>query len=355
AFTVTVHVDGPRSVAAQMYEAEYPGLELYNPDTGWRFAGEVTRAEWRRSSTGDDITFVGRDFQGFLNDRVLYPNTGDVTSAWSTRSYNTARASTMALAEMRSNAGDTSLGGRGLFGLTIGTDPVAGPILSYTIKNQVMLEAFQTWFADSDYTFRLGLIRPGNIGNVANLHFEVFKRPTSQLFMSPRLGNMEAFVITDEPGRPTHYIGVGRVIDDENPDAVQRYVIEAGTPQTDWKTRRREVLYSRPSSIDVDLFSEADQARLNTGATRSIQIEGAEVTGYGHKVGLGWYIPVQVGLFGDGAKEYLPVKASTVTLADSGAFQRTVDIGGLSESTEQRLYNAIGATTRRLNRLEQEL
>ena len=341
AWTATAPIPGPQSVAARMRDAAFPCIEIWDPDTDWRYWGIIDEPEEVLTSTGGDfITFRGIDATALLADRLIWPDTNVVTDWHEIRRY-TGPASTLALQEVQANA---AAGARAITGIQLAADPALGPTVDFQATGQNLLETIGAWFEGSANTWTFRLARAGQ---TAALEFRVFARPSSQVVVSPNSGTFKQLRVGETASTGSHVVGVGQVIDENAPEPQPRHVVEAGTPETDWRTRRVEVLMSRPSLGPVDLFSEAALLRNRNAGQRTVQVTGLEVNGYGRDLDLGWLVPVTVGQGLAAERVDLPVTSTRLTMRlneETGQMQemRTIDLGRRVPEGPGQVFDAIG-------------
>ena len=338
---------GPQSAAALLETATYPGLEVWDPETGWRFAGYANSIRRVDVDGTDSIAASGLAFQALLDTRRMYPDPADVTNFWSQRSL-TGLASTNAIAEVISQAGGTAILERQLFGLQLGTDPLTGPTIDYVADGgDTLLQAFSSWFSGTDHLFRLRLDR-STVDLTSNLLFEVLERPVAEIGIAPELGNVEEKIVETKAATVTHVIGVGEEIG----GGPNREVIESGEAETDWTNRRVEAVVNRPGSDAQQTFDEATRYRRARQSSVSVQLRGVRVDRYGADLDLGWYVQVALGESFNAVTELLPVTRSTVQSLPSGGYERVVDVGAAVLDGVDRTYDTVGRLLSRLERVE---
>lgn len=342
---------GATSTATALRLATWPGIEVVDEDTGWRFGGFLTgRGIRKKGNEPTHAVFRGLDFQGWLQGWLAWPDSADVDNFWkrvlgsgltlSTSIHNLAvftfGASALPERQMPAVAG-------------IGVDdPNGGPSPTWLVEGQPFLELVRGWCTDQPYTVRLQLARP--TGSTGELRFSATARPiVNRLFEAEtgRLGDIE----TDETAAlASRAITMGA---EDGVEAGSRYVSDQVAPSTDWRFRYWERFRERPSLEQAELDIETVDWLAELGPTTSVDLGELEIgSGWGREIDLGWFADVRVEP-GSAALVSTTVAASTLTV-QGGRTRRTVSLGNENLTPQESMAHQLAAMAQRVKRLERE-
>jgi hypothetical protein len=361
-------------VARLLLAATNPGIELWDPNTDWRYGGFLTRYQIVRTPSEHTLILHGLDFQAELSRRLDRPAAS--LAAWDApvtpvSSSITTAARTLVI----NNAGPSAPAIRRIPNLTIGPNPGAGFIVDREPNGQPLLERFKDWFTDFTHTAQLRLLRTiTDTGDTPSLHFSTPARPVAtRLSLSPGSASLGTFRTSEEAAGATE-IAVLTGFENMSGYRDTRWgvtfgpsgvVIGAttGTP-TDWRWHRSEAFFARPGlgeDGDTDVVDqEISNLAVENDATRSVSFSGVEVDGYGRDIDVGWLVNAAIDptLDESGEASYvqLPVVASTITFLPQEGWRRTVDVGAevLSDGPAA-IYDRLARLTRRIRDIERNL
>lgn len=342
---------GATSTATALRLATWPGIEIVDEDTGWRFGGFLTgRGIRKKGNEPTHAVFRGLDFQGWLQGWLVWPDSADVGRMWikaigqglslTTAIHNAAVFNFGASARVERQMPDVA-------GIGV-DDPNGGPSPTWFAENQPILELFRGWCADQPYTVRLVLARPD--GDGGELRFSCKARPTvNRLFEAEtgRLGDIE----TDEAAAlASRAISMG---DEDGVETGSRYVSDQVAPSTDWRFRYWERFRERPSLTQAELDIETIDWLAELGPTTSVELGEIEVgSGWGREIDLGWFADVRTEP-GSSTLVSTTVAASTLTV-EGGRVRRTVSLGDENLTPQEQMNQQLAAMAQRVRRLERE-
>ena len=353
AWSVSVHYDEGFGEVVDMLAADFPGVEFYDPDTGWRFGGFLTKVVEHRTATARTVTLSGSDFQALLNYYLEWPDSEDPFGWWANTTVAANSSLTRAAyAVVRQNLGDFAEPERQLAGLALASDPGLGTDTQHRAKGDPILDLLRPSFVNTDLTCSLRLVRgfTSGVGPTASIEFKADARPVSDQIIDIETGTVETITNTLEADVATYIIGMGAEI----PPGPQRYMHVAGGLGNNWRFRHREQFISRPGEIQDGIEAAVDDVFRESIRGQRVKVTGAEVGGYGSTIGIGWLVKVRVGE-GIGA-EFLeaPVVASTLSFTGGDGWRRSVDIGTESAEGPQLILDRVAQYRRDLRHIENE-
>lgn len=359
AWTLEIPLDRDgSSIARRLADATKPGIELHDPDTGWRFGGYLRKRTTRRTARKSSVVFTGRDFQSLLANRLNWPFSTTPLNAWATIYNPDLSVTTVAHNTMYFVCGPGALSYRQIPNLRLGTDPNGGANVTQTRhKHATLIDRFRTYFEGSGYTYRLRLNRDevGSIAPRSDIVFDTFERPTASIVLDTKLGNIGQLDEIVEANEATFVIAMGAEVDD-GPERLVSVAPEGD--YTDWEREYTERFMNRPSTDQLDsLAAEANNELAAARRGRSVVVAGANVAGFGRDVDLGWNIDVAVDASFAAQTVTLPVVGSKLTYSTNAGWRRTIDVASNSSALEgpAALRQSIADLERQLRDLESEL
>lgn len=330
---------------------DWPGIEVYDPADGSRFAGFVTRRGIRASAeTGPIAWFRGLDFKGWMAGWLAWPNPNDPGDFW----IPTGTSGNLSLTSSMHNQAGVTFGPtapveRRMPGATgfLVNDPNAGPAPAWTVEGQDLLSLFRGWCTGTDYTFDLRLNRPSVTGG--ELLFSTPTRGTVEEPFDLVSGSYAGYDASEVAALASRAISMGG--EDSGPGAApgERLTTDQITPSTDWRSRYWEVFRDRSGLDQTQLDSETADWLAELGATESIDVSDALAVGYGTLVNLGWYVDVKLD---DDFAITTTVSATTLRAVGGGQPIRTLSFGSEALTPEELALERLARVARRVARLE---
>lgn len=347
------HAGGP---AEALLSATWPGLEIFDSATNWRWGGYLTAATMIMADGVETARFVGKDFQAELAARLEWPDSGDPGNWWQNTEAGTVPRTTDAQTMVYFNVGPGALAYRRLQGLTggglvFGTDLAAGSPQARRIKGLPLIEVLRSLFWGTEWTARLRLVRNAASG-APSLLFETPARATATTVLDAKRGAFGSVEHTTAAFPATHFIAMGGEID-PGPDRLVR--TGPGIIGADWRFRHSEVFLNRPAAEDASILNDEILSAYTEQALVSVKVDQAQVEGYGRDLDLGQLVPVRFGTSFGSTSTTLPVVASTLTFDPNKGWTRTVDLGTERLSNEGVVMSSLAAIARRARQLEAEL
>ncbi len=340
------------SVATKLRLATWPGIEIVDEDTGWRFGGFLTgRGIRREGNTPTHAVFRGLDFQGWLQGWLAWPDSSDVDRFWARVVASAALSLTTGIHNLATfTFGSSALAERQMPDVAgIGVDdPNGGPAQSWIVEGQPFLELVRGWCVDQPYTVRLVLARPD--GDGGELRFSAKARPTVNRLFEADTGSLGDMEVDEAAALASRAISMG---EEDGVEPGSRYVSDQVTPSTDWRNRYWEAFRERPSLAQTELDIETIDWLYEMGPTSSVQLGEIEIgSGWGRDMDIGWFADVRIE---PGSSTLLPttVAASTLTV-EGGQVRRTVSLGEENLTPQELMAQQLAAMAQRVRRLERE-
>ncbi len=343
-------------VGAAMLAAAWPGIEVVDRDTGWRFGGYLTDATVIVDDDGtEQLRLLGRDFQSDLAAWLEWPESTTPDEWWAITYGGTIAATSDAHNTVRLNAGTAAaaIGRPTIYGLTMGVNPAAGAAKARRLKGEPLLDVMRFLFADStEWTARLRLVRAVN-GDGA-VQFDTPARTVAPIVLDAKRGTFGKIEHTTSAAKSTWVLAMGAEVEPVvNPG--ERYVAIVSTTETTWRTRHRETALNRPATDDTDALGDEALAVLNDPDVRrrqSAKVDAARVEGYGRDIDLGWLVDVHLGPAFTPTTVRLPVVASTLRFTTGDGWVRTIDLGTETLQGPAALQASIARTRAQLRQVE---
>ena len=336
----------------------WPGIELHDPGTGWRFGGYLTSWTIVVDENGvETLRLVGSDFQTDLANYLEWPVAANPEEWWVQTVGGTLPRTSDLHNSVDLNCGPAvaTIGRQPIYGLEHGPDPAGGDPLPRRLKGEPLMAVAKALLWGTAWTARLHLIR-GDDGSPVML-FETPGRPLAPVVLDVKRGSFGSVELTWQAAAVTDCIGMGAEITPVVvPDA--RQVLRNYGFQADWRERHREAFINRPASDDIDaLATDVNEAVEGpAGAwSRSVKVDSVRVDGWGRDIDLGWLVDVHLGSAFTPSTVRLPVVASTLTFSPEAGWIRTADVGAESLSGPASIYATIARARYQLRQLEADI
>lgn len=353
-------------VGAALLAADWPGIEVIDRDTTWRFGGYLTDYAVIIDDDGtESLRLLGRDFQSDLAAWLEWPNSGTPDEWWATVYAGTLPATSDAHNTVFFNAGAGAPTGRArIDGLVQGANPVAGPPKARRLKGEPLLTVMRFLFADSiDWTARLTMQR--TVAGDGFVQFDTPPRghpdtvgsqggPVAPIILDARRGTFGKVEHTTSAAKATWVLAMGAEVEPVVTPG-ERLVAISGSVEASWRYRHRELFLNRPATDDTAaLGDEAVAAQLDpeSWARRSAKVDSARVEGFGRDIDLGWMVDVHLGPQFTPATVRLPVVASSLQFTPDGGWVRTVDLGVESLKGPAAVYASIARARAQIRQVE---
>lgn len=321
----------------------WPGIEVHDPDTGWRFGGYLT--SWRIVVDDDGVEtlrLVGKDFQSDLAGWLEWPEYTNVYEWWTTTVGGTLPRTTDVRNMVELHAGSAAAPGRPrIYGLTLGPDPAGGDPMPRRLKGESLLDVARTLLWGTAWTARLRLQRDAN--GVPSMVLDTPARPVAPIKLDVKRGTVGRLELGAHAAEATWVIGMGAEVSPVvTPD--ERIVTYETQFEADWRERHRERWINRPATDDFEALA-AEVATLANGPEstwgRSAKVDQVRVDGYGRDLDLGWLVDVHLGATFQPPVVRLPVVASTLDFTPERGWVRTVDVGVESLEGPAAMYATV--------------
>lgn len=346
-------------IGAGLLAGTWPGVELYDPDTGWRFGGYLT--DWTVLVDQDGIEtlqLIGNDFQSDLAAYLEWPDSELAENWWMGTVGGTVQRTTDLHNTVANNAGPgASASARPpIPGLTFGVDPAGGAPLPRRLKGEPLLTVARSLLWGTSWTARLHLVRAITNGAPSML-FETPARPLASIVLAVKRGTLGRMSYTTSAAAVTDCVGMGYEIDpDLSPG--ERLVLRNYGFQADWRERHRESFINRPAADGLEaLAADVNEAVEGPdGAwSRAAKVDSARVDGYGRDVDLGWLVDVDLGPVFSPSTVRLPVVASSLEFTPATGWVRTIDVGVESLSGPPAILARIARERARIRQIENDI
>lgn len=345
-------------IGAALMAATWPGIELHDPETGWRFGGYLTSWTVIVDDDGaETLRLTGRDFQSDLAGWLEWPEPATADEWWAYTIGGTIAATSDAHNTVKLNAGSLAAPGRPLIdGLVMGVNPAGGAPKARRLKGEPLLDVMRFLFAGStDYTARLRLMRSGTGDGF--VQFDTPARQLATLVLNVKRGTFGRVEVSKVAADATWVVGMGAEVEPVV-TAGERLVSISSTVEFDWTVRHRELALNRPATDDATaLGAEVSAAQLDPDSWRRtvVKVDSARIDGWGRDIDLGWLVDVQLGPTFTPSTVRLPVVASTLTFTPEAGWVRTVDVGTETLTGPAALYASIARTRAALRQVEADI
>lgn len=275
--TMSGHVD----MAAEL-QREGWGIDVVDEYGRPVLAGVVDWFQEKWDGKSRVLTLRGFDDNLLLRDRVAHPQPTSTAPPYSTDAYDvmTAKASTVLRSYVSRNLGPSAIGPRKVAGLTLGADPLIGPLITARARWTNLLE------------FEQGLALIGGLGfRIARVdgefEFQVYEPVdrSDRVVFSVENGNLESYTRTVERSSANYvYAGGGG-------ELVGRTIREGGDSAeiVRWGRRVEKFADQRHTTDATELDQEIARALEEGRGTTSLELStvDAEGSAYGVDYALG--------------------------------------------------------------------
>lgn len=345
-------------VGAALLAATWPGIELHDPETGWRFGGYLT--SWTVIVDGDGaetLRVAGRDFQSDLAAWLEWPEVTTPDEWWAYTIGGTIAATSDAHNTVKFNAGYLAATDRPqIYGLQFGTNPAAGAPKARRLKGEPLLDVMRFLFADSlEWTARLRFMR--SAAGDGFVQFDTPARQLSTVVLNVKRGTFGRVEVARSAAQATWVLGMGAEVEPVVTPGERVVAITSATEQ-DWRYRHREAAINRPATdSNAALGDEVFAVMIDPDSwyRQSVKVDSARIDGWGRDIDLGWLVDVQLGPTFTPSTARLPVVASTLTFTPEAGWVRTVDVGTETLDGPAALYASIARTRAALRQVEADI
>ena len=374
-WSITLPARGLDAPAYRWLNAPNPGIEVFDPNTEFRFGGPARKATRRHDRNRTTVTISGVDFQALLGSRLAWPNPQNLSDWWKsqdpegeTRYPDPPLTRSMPLTSaafwlVDQNMGPSALLQRQLASLTYGPDFAAGGTKSFKSVGEPLLAVLREWFTDSPFGAGLRFKRDQvGAGTPGTLLFECGARPYSQFALTD--ATVDEWVVEDTAAEGTWVLAMGGTdkdrieleraalgLGEDDSDPTMRFLTELADPLVDqtWLRPYNEVFLNR-SSLAFDLVTggplieaATDELRRK-GPKRSLHIPDVTVETFGQDLHIGWLVPTAVLSESVGAVapvwNHLPVSRFRYHQDENGEL-RTIDVGEKLGSPADGIFDSI--------------
>lgn len=344
-------------VGANLISATWPGIEVVDRDTGWRFGGYLTDFTVAVDEDGTEtLRLLGRDFQSDLAGWLEWPEVTTPDEWWAITYGGTIPLTSDAHNTVKFNAGHLATSGRArIDGLTMGTDPAAGDPKARRLKGEPLLDVMRFLFADSgDWTARLRLVR--DVAGNGSVRFDTPARTVAPIVLDARRGTAGKVEVTTSAAKATWVVGMGAEIEPVV-TAGERLVRITSTIEIDWRYRHRERFVNRPATDDgTALGDEIFSVMIDPDSWKrqTAKVDSARVDGYGRDIDLGWLVDVHLGPIFTPSTVRLRVAASSLEFTPAVGWVRTVDLGTESLDGPAAIQASIARARAQIRQVESD-
>jgi hypothetical protein len=352
----------------------YPlaGVEITDPDTGWRFAGPLTEYELIDRPGASRVILRGKDQMARLGDWLEWPDNLSADRWWEHQTVTfesvTSTAAIIVLFNLLEPGGIGAT--RTMPHLVVPREIPAGAPKPITSAGDPILTRLREWFDGTPWTCRLRMVRSGDgVTGTPSLEFWAGARPDALAVVRTGQGEVRTKVAAAKATRviamgDTYPAGVAyeraaQGLPPEAPDPPVRYVVDAGDQARGdhWTTPYIERFESRPSSDHLTLTAEAVDAVNAARSTVTVTVTDVDLGAYGPSgtVDLGARVAVEA-LSADPelvvpAWSYLPVTQMRLS-ATPGEERREITLGTTSGNVGDIVFDAVRSVAARLGRVE---
>lgn len=343
-------------VGAAMLAVDWPGIEVVDRDTGWRFGGYLTDHTVIIEDDGtESLRLLGKDFQSDLSGWLEWPEPTTPDEWWAVTYGGTIPATSDAHNTMLLNTGPSAAAnGRPVIdGLTFGPNPAAGAPKARRLKGEPLLAVMRFLFADStEWTARLRMVRDV-MGNGA-VQFDTPARQLAQIVLDARRGTFGRVEHTTSAARATWVLAMGAEVEPVVTPG-ERLVAITSTIENNWRVRHREVAINRPATDDLTALGAEVSSVLfdpESWKRQTARVDSARVEGFGRDIDLGWLVDVHLGPQFTPTTVRLPVVAAGLRFTPQGGWVRTVDLGAETLTGPSAIYASIARMRAQIRQVE---
>ena len=342
-------------VGADLITATWPGIEVVDRDTGWRFGGYLTDYTVIIDEDGtESLRLLGQDFQSDLAGWLEWPEVTTADEWWAQTYGGTIPLTSDAHNTVKFNAGYLAAFGRPqIDGLVFGPNPAAGTPKARRLKGEPLLTVMRFLFGDSvEWTARLTFKR--NTAGDGFVQFDTPARAVADGVLDVRRGTFGSMEHTTSAAEVTWVLAMGAEVEPVVTPGERHIAIVLST-ETNWRTRHRELALNRPATDNTDaLGDEALAVLLDPEMSRrqSAKVDAARVDGFGRDIDLGWLATVHLGPRFTPSTIRLPVVAAGLRFSPRDGWVRTVDLGTESLTGPNALYASIARMRAQIRQVE---
>ncbi len=342
-------------IGAAMLAADWPGIEVIDRDTGWRFGGYLTDYTVVIDEDGtESLRLLGKDFQSDLAAWLEWPNSGNPDEWWVVTYGGTIPLTRDAHNTVYFNAGPGAPVGRSrIDGLAFGFNPDEGTPKSRRLKGEPLLAVMRFLFADSvEWTARLTMQR--TVAGDGFVQFDTPARQVATIILDARRGTFGKVEHTTSAAKATWVLAMGAEVTPVVTPG-ERLVAISASVENNWKVRHRELFLNRPSTDNFTaLGDEVTAAQLDPESWKrqAAKVDSARVDGYGRDIDLGWLVDVHLGPQFTPTTVRLPVVASSLQFTPAGGWVRLVDLGVESLKGPAAVYASIARARAAIRQVE---
>lgn len=351
--TWSISVNANASLAEKLAMPQW-GIEVVHNPTGQTVLSGSTRLiDRERSGDTNKWEIAGYDDNVWLDRRVVKPQPATAAPPYNSSEYDvrTGTGSTILREYVNVNAGPGATSDRRVFGLTLGTDPVAGSSVTGRGRWQKLLELLQQ-LAQTAGGLGFRVIQVG-----AALEFQVYT-PTDRsatVQFAVELGTLGGYRYSTEVSKVNYlYVGGGG-------EGTARTIKERGdTDEISTWGRIEDFADRRDTTVDAELAAEGDKRLAEGVGAKSLSMVPVDTAGQGFLTGynLG---DICTGIV-DGVLIPDVIREVSIKLTPDGPTVIAPQIGtpdapaitppGLQDSPVPRIFRRLLAAEQRLRLLE---
>ncbi len=344
----------PSSSSAGMVDrwlsSDWPGIEIHDPDTGWRFGGFLDDYTIDESPAGRSFLAVGFDYQTELLHRLGWPGFGDDLSIM----WQFARSAINATPPNASwNLIDQCL--QPIAGALYREPPwakavpaaaVGGAATTHLLQALPTLDVIREILENTAWTARARLVVDDTNPYTPRIRVEVIERPASPIVYGGNRRNAERVRTRRQAAAASHVIGVGDLTGNVGTPA-ERHVASAQrfTPAT-WENRYSEAFINRPTASATELQDDVDREADRLGPQTIVSVVNPDTSNWGVDIDIGWVAQVDAPIAGGGRERFtLPVVRSELEGTPDG-FTRTIYLGSEPNDELDGVFAELAALAR---------
>ncbi len=331
-------------------EATWLGVEVYDTETGHRWAGKVQteRRVFQGNRVPSLIEYRGVDMMDIIAARLEWPDPLDYTLFW-TESNITLQLSELVNTDATFEFGASALAERQVTGINI-VDPVPhiGPVKFELSSRRPLLDVWAPWFEGTTRTLRIRFNRDDATG-AGEIRFEPVDRAVTEVIVTPELHHGE-IEITRTAAAATHVIVMG---DLTGGTPFERFTAEARAAEANWLEEHREKFINRPSADQATIDDTAADTLAANGPRLAIRASDIDIPDYGTTVLIGDLVTVSFST--DEGPYLLPISEMKLTADTNDGFRRAAAIGSSIPGPAELLSKRIAAVAGQADRIEGDL
>ncbi len=334
-WSIRVPLDGHGAEVVRRWlgETVESNIEVYDPDTGWRFGGPAIIRGYEITSDAVTAVLSGVDWMCILARRI-YINTPDpaldgiseTSKVFAGSGVLTSELHEIAASQLDSQYSYPDQSYRHVAGISgvFEDDPAGGTVSDYRIPpGTVLLDLMRKLAGGAEYTFRLRLDRRiVNGAEVSSVRWSTPERLPSNTRLSVAAGGYEQATVKQTRAPSTMTIAVGSEVDPN-----YRLTLISRQLTTRWgNTLHGEDYLDFNGYTDTETSTEQHAAFVESFPKETIRFDGVDISGWGREVDIGWYVAAEIGVGGQTRLVDLPVGSSTLT-GPPGELTRSITVG----------------------------